>query len=319
MKTASGLYGFPGLIRAVVGLTPGASYGILNSERRATGMEPKASRQAKDHVFVDLFNQKKYCLQLFNALHPEAADVTEDDISNISISHVIVDRPYNDLGFMVRDRLLVLVEAQATWSYNILIRILLYLTDTWMTLIRRNETWDIHDTAKLRLPKPEFYVIYTGDRDVPERISLGRDFFADEGCALNLEARVISAESTRDIIGQYIIFAHVFDRQVRKYGYVREAAEETIRICRDRGVLSEYLKQRQKEVVNGMIVLFEQEFATQRYGNRMKAEGRAEADVEAAERDRRRVLRMYAHGDTPEKIAENMELSLDQVKQWLRQ
>ena len=293
-------------------------------------MEPKASRQAKDHVFVDLFNQKKYCLQLFNALHPEVTNVTEDDISNISISHVIVDKPYNDLGFTVGDRLLVLVEAQSTWSRNILVRILLYLTDTWMTMIRQNETWDIHDTAKLPLPVPEFYVIYTGDRTVPERISLKRDFFGDDNAALDLEARVISAESTEDIVGQYIIFAHVFDQQVRKYGYVRQAAEETIRICRDRGVLTEYLGHRQKEVVNSMIVLFEQEFATQRYGNRMRAEGKAQgmaqgmaqgkaqASAEAAERDRRRVLRMYARGETPEKIAEDMELSLEQVQTWIR-
>ena len=43
-------------------------------------MEPKLSRQAKDHVFVDMFNQPKYCLALFNALHPEATDITEADI-----------------------------------------------------------------------------------------------------------------------------------------------------------------------------------------------------------------------------------------------
>lgn len=205
--------------------------------------------------------------------------------------------------------------------------ILLYLTDTWLTMIRENEAWDIHDTAKLPLPVPEFYVIYTGERKVPERISLRDDFFEDEGAALDLHARVISAESTGDIVGQYIIFAHVFDQQVQRYGYVRKAAEETIRICRDRGALSEYLEQHQKEVVSNMIVLFEQEFATKRYGNRMraegkaegKAEGRAQASAEAAERDRRRVLRMYARGETAEKIAEDMELSLEQVLDWVRQ
>ena len=68
-------------------------------------MEPKLSRQAKDHVFVDMFNQPKYCLALFNALHPEATDITEADIRNITISHVIVDKPYNDLGFQVDRRI----------------------------------------------------------------------------------------------------------------------------------------------------------------------------------------------------------------------
>ena len=45
-------------------------------------MEPRPSRQAKDHVFVDMFNQPKYRLELFKALHPEATDITEADIQN---------------------------------------------------------------------------------------------------------------------------------------------------------------------------------------------------------------------------------------------
>lgn len=113
-------------------------------------MEPSASRQAKDHVFVDMFNQPKYCLELFNALHPEAMDITEADIENISISHVIVDKPYNDLGFTVRGRLLVLVEAQSSWSYNILIRLLLYFADSLLGIIKDHEEWDVHNHAKLR-------------------------------------------------------------------------------------------------------------------------------------------------------------------------
>lgn len=240
-------------------------------------MEQRPSRQAKDHVFVDIFNQPKYCLELFNALHPEATDITEADIQNITISHVIVDKPYNDLGFTVRDKLLVLVEAQSTWSYNILVRLLLYFADTLLGIIMEHESWDIHNTGKLPLPVPEFYVIYTGERrNVPEQISLRRDFFNDGAASIDLEARVISTESTEDIIGQYIIFAHVYDQQVKLYGRDRKAAEETVRICKDRGVLREYLEAHEKEVINSMIMLFEQEEAVKRYGNRMRSEGRDE-------------------------------------------
>ena len=237
-------------------------------------MEPRPSRQAKDHVFVDIFNQPKYCLELFNALHPEATDITEADIQNITISHVIVDKPYNDLGFTVKDKLLVLVEAQSTWSYNILVRLLLYFADTLLGIIKEHESWDIHNTGKLPLPVPEFYVIYTGEkRNTPEQISLRKDFFND-AAPIDLEARVISTESTKDIIGQYIIYAHVYDQQVKLYGRERKAAEETVRICKDRGVLKEYLEAHEKEVISSMIMLFEQEEAVKRYGNRMRSEGK---------------------------------------------
>ena len=79
-----------------------------------------------------------------------------------------------------------------------------------------------------------------------------------------------------DIIGQYIIFCHVMDEQIKKYGRVREAALETIRICRDRNVLKKDLEEREKEVVNIMIELFNQESAVKEYGDEMEEEGRNE-------------------------------------------
>ena len=78
---------------------------------------------------------------------------------------------------------------------------------------------------------------------------------------------------TDDIIGQYIIFCHVFDAQTKKCGRTREAAMETLRICRDRNVLKDYLKKREKEVFNIMIELFNQEYAVQAYGNAMEKKG----------------------------------------------
>ena len=276
-------------------------------------MEPRPSRQAKDHVFVDMFNQPKYCLKLFNALHPEATDITEEDIQNITISHVIVDKPYNDLGFTVKGKQLVLVEAQSTWSYNILVRLLLYFADTLLGIIKEHENWDIHDTARLPLPIPEFYVIYTGERKtVPPVISIRKDFFRDVAVPIDLEARVISAESTDDIIGQYIIYAHVYDRQVQIYGRTRKAAEETVRICKDRGVLKEYLEAHEKEVINSMIMLFEQEEAVKRYGNRRAAEalaqGRDEGKI-AAYAD------MVADGTlTVEQAAKKMGMTVEEFK-----
>ena len=81
---------------------------------------------------------------------------------------------------------------------------------------------------------------------------------------------------TDDIIGQYIIFCHVFDAQTKKYGRTREAAMETLRICRDRNVLKDYLNEREKEVVDIMSAIFTQEYAVNQYGNAMKQEGRNE-------------------------------------------
>ncbi len=93
-------------------------------------MANTVKRDVKNTVFIDLFAQDAYRLQLFKTIHPEMTDVTADELQIITIKPVITNHQYNDLAFMVRDKLMVFVEAQSTWSINILLRILLYLADT---------------------------------------------------------------------------------------------------------------------------------------------------------------------------------------------
>ena len=261
-------------------------------------MEPIVKRDYKNSVFIDVFERAEYRLQLFQVLHPEMTDVTADDITTITLKQVITNHQYNDLAFLVRDRLMVFVEAQSTWSVNILVRILLYLADTIQEYLHMRAL-DIHDTRKLTLPKPEFYIIYTGRQKVGETVSLKNDFFADEKSAVDLEARVITAE-TNDIIGQYIIFSHVLDDQVRVYGRTKEAAQEAIRICKDRGVLAEYLNGQEKEVVDIMIMLFNQEYAVEQYvkadSRQVHEEGRKEGREEGENRLGSLITKLLADG-----------------------
>ena len=234
-------------------------------------MNERLKRDYKNSVFIDMFEQDAYRLELFRTLHPEMTDVTADDIQTVTLKQVITNHQYNDLAFLVKDRLMVFVEAQSTWSVNILIRVLLYLADTIQAYLRDRDL-DIHDSKKLEIPKPEFYIIFTGKQNAPEVISLRNDFFTAANCPIDLEAKVISAE-TEDIIGQYIIFCRVLDDQRKKYGPTKEAALEAIRICKDRGILVNYLKEREKEVIDIMITLFDQEYAVEQFGRSQKSEG----------------------------------------------
>lgn len=173
-------------------------------------------------------------------------EVTAADIETITLRQVVTEHQYNDMAILVNDRLMVFVEAQSTWSVNILIRILLYLADTIQEYLQKKSI-DIHRRRKIDLPKPEFYVIYTGRDAVPEMISLRETFFEGAEDTVDLRAKVITAE-TMDIIGQYIIFCRVLDDQVKRLGYTREAAEEAIRICQNRGIIAEYLEDRKSVV-----------------------------------------------------------------------
>ena len=68
---------------------------------------------SKDSVFRDLFGNRKYALQLYQAIHPEDTDVTESDIGNVTIKNIFTDQEYNDLGMTVREKILLMLEAQA--------------------------------------------------------------------------------------------------------------------------------------------------------------------------------------------------------------
>jgi ribosomal protein L16/L10AE len=261
-------------------------------------MTDEVKRDVKNTVFVDLFNQDEYRLQLFQTLHPEITDVTADELQIITIKRVITNHQYNDLAFVFRNKLMIFVEAQSTWSINILIRLLLYLAETIQEYMHERNM-KMHAKGKQKIPMPEFYVIFTGTDEIPKRISLKKDFFCSELCQIDLEAKVYNVE-TDDIIGQYIIFCHVMDEQIKKYGRVRKAALETLRICRDRNVLKKYLEEREKEVVNIMIELFNQESAVKEYGEERREEGWKEGWKEGIEEGVQLFAKLFELGNPEE-------------------
>lgn len=110
------------------------------------------------------------------------------------------------------------------------------------------------------MPTPELYVIFTGNKGrKPNKISLSKEFFEGADVDIEVKAKVIYEDNTDNIINQYIIFCKVFNEQARQHGMTQWAVTETIRICKNRNVLREYLMQREKEVVTIIMSLFDEE------------------------------------------------------------
>ena len=216
-------------------------------------------RNAKDTVFTSLFRDKRYLLRLYQALHPVDVGAKAEDLKIITLENIMAGGIFNDLGFMLKEKLIFLIEAQSTWTVNILVRVILYLAKSYQDYIIR--TWqDIYGSKKVKLPKPEIYVIYTGSRKArPETISLAEEFFPGEECCLDVTVHMIYDGEKGDIINQYVTFTKIFDEQVKKHGLTDQAVRKAIRICKDRDVLKEYLSGRESEVVGLMITLFSQE------------------------------------------------------------
>lgn len=219
----------------------------------------------KDSVFTSLFKEKKYLIQLYRALHPEDTKTTEDDLKDVTVSNVLVDDIYNDLGFTVGTTLLLMIEVQSTWTVNIIFRALMYLVQTYREYFRKTKQ-NLYKSKKLKMPKPEIYVIYVGDRKTrPEEISLSEEFFEGKDICIDVRVKMIYDGKTGDIINQYVIFTRVCNEQVAIYGRTREAVQEAIRICKERNILKEYLSSREKEVVDMLMELYDEQEVLRSY------------------------------------------------------
>ena len=178
--------------------------------------QESTKRRSKDSIFTMLFSDKKNLLQLYRELCPEDTDVAPEEIRITTLRSVMVNRMVNDLGFIVRNKLLYLTEAQSEWDNNITLRMLLYLSQSLKDYIDSSGLY-IHSGKRLDIPKPELYVIYSGSSHVPEEISFAREYFGGD-CELDLKVHVITGANADTIAGQYIGFCNVYDEMRQRYG-----------------------------------------------------------------------------------------------------
>ena len=170
----------------------------------------------KDSVFTNLFQDKKYLLQLYKALHPEDCNVTENEIADITIKHVLIDA----------------------------------------------------------------------------------------------EVKVLYQENEKDIIGQYIIFSKVYNEQRKLYGNTKKTITETIRICKDKNVLKEYLESRERRLkpyrqgLDMMMSLFDDEQILKAYTKDIK-------DSTARETERKTEMRTAR--ETAARLIKKGKMSLDEI------
>lgn len=262
-------------------------------------------RTIKDSVFTNLFQDKKYLLQLYKALHPEDTDITEDKLTDITIKNVLTDNIYNDLGFVVKeDKVVILVESQTTWTMNIIIRALMYMVQTYHDYFDRTKQ-NLYKSKKVKIPVPEIYVIYTGDRKTrPSEVSLVQEFFNGRQSCIDVKVKMIYDGEEGDIINQYVIFTKVCNEQMALHGRSQKAVLEAIRICKDRNVLREYLISKEKEVVDIMMVLYDEEEIMKSYVESERHDER----IEIAKRFLRMNKLSY------EEIAAGSELTVEEVE-----
>ena len=142
-------------------------------------------------------------------------------------------------------------------------------------------------------------------------------------CCIDAKVKMIYLQDSDDIIDQYIGFCRVCTEQVALNGRTLKAAKEIIRICRDRNLLREYLSDRETEVEEIMLTLFDQEHVWNIERNNIRAAALAQGlnegiNLGVMQNKTQTVLKMFRRNMPVEDIADISELSIDKVKEILK-
>ena len=76
-------------------------------------------RAIKDSIFSALVKRKKWLREVYISLYPNDKDIREEELEIVTLESIFVNGLYNDLSFRVRDKLVVFIECQSTWSPNL--------------------------------------------------------------------------------------------------------------------------------------------------------------------------------------------------------
>lgn len=187
----------------------------------------------------------------------------------------------NDISFLI-DARLSLYEHQSTYSPNLPLRFLLYISALYSSMTREA---NLYGTKPIELLPPRFVIFYNGKVEQPDRqiLKLSDLCTIKEECSLELEA-------------------------------VERAIEE----CIQEGILKEFLEKNRAEAKNMSIFEYDQEKHIKQEREEAWEEGRKEGK-KAGERDMLLKLaeKKLRKGKTIAEIAEELEESEKTIKEIL--
>lgn len=313
--------------------------------------EMKYNKKYKDTSFKYLFNDKQEISNLYKAVTEKY--INPNDIQLENLDSLVISDWYNDVSFRTKDNsVVILFEQQSSKCTNMTIRCLVYYTNLIQRLYNENYGADdenkngfkdkIYSSTVLKVPKPEFYVLYIAKDNINNQelfTEHNKNFetvtsFSDD---IFLQVRVKNIDihynklSTQQIqqsntlagysyiIQQYEIYdkelkSSIIDDDIRRRTSITKAIED----CRKKGYLLSYLDREEFKT------MLQKDFTFEDYC-RVKAEdsrreGRQEGRQEGIQA---MILDNLEEGFTKEKIVSKLQkrfqLTQEQAEQYFEQ
>ena len=216
----------------------------------------RLKRSSNDSVFTCLFRQPESLRALCQSLRPQGADVKDGEIELITLENALTNKLYTGISFEVRDRLIVLVDAQTVIG-NLGSKMLFAIGDAYQTLVDKRK-WDVYSTVPLQIPRPALFALYTGsDENTPDKMSFADFCTNPNGCSIEMVFKILRFQGKMDIIDQYIRFCRISVEKETQYGQTRETIDAVFQACAVEGVLSSFLQSQAREVRDIMMAQFQ--------------------------------------------------------------
>ena len=301
-------------------------------KRTKTKTQPVVIRNYRDTLFRMLYRNKKRLLSLFNAVNGTQYD-NPDDLTITTLDGVLYLGMKNDVSCII-DMMMQLYEHQSTVNPNMPLRNLFYVSDLLQKYIYE-EGLDIYSRKQIKIPTPKFVVFYNGDEEQPERkeIRLSKAFSANTG-ETNMELVVLQININKGqneelkaackTLQEYAEFTERA-REHRKEMELEDAIRITIDECIRDGILKEFLLKNKAEVYHMCLYEFDVELHERVLREEEREEGRIEGRREGIREGRlegqreerifaKQVIKGLSSGKTPEDIAKELNVPLEQVE-----
>jgi len=271
-----------------------------------------ANRGHKSSVFSLLFSKPDVLRELYSAI--EGVELPPGIPININtITGVLVKGIKNDISFIIDNRLVVLIEHQSTVSGNMPLRIFKYIEKVYDKIVDYDK---IHNKRLIKIPMPEFIVLYNGKDPFPERKTLklsdafmGREGLGKEKDYVSLELVVqvynINHGQNKEIqqkcetLNEYGLFID----KIRKYEKTGLTLDEsvicTVKYCIGNNILKEFLREHGSEVVNMMA----HEYTTEDFVKAMLEEAREDGIEKGREEKHKEFAEILRSGKSMDELA----------------
>ena len=218
------------------------------------------NRKYKDSVFTDLFGTdktgKENFLALYNALSGNDFKLKEVTLERKVIEQALYKTFNNDVSWEINGKLIILVDHQSTVNGNMPLRCLEYVTRIYEGIVPVRKRYA---ETVYKLPNPDFYVVYMGDKEQPleQELRLSDAFYDKDNSKLELVVKVKNCSDSKllplvkscAILKEYCRFIEIVELNLDKR-HPKRSFQKAIEQAMEEGILVDYLDRKSREVIN---------------------------------------------------------------------